>query len=172
MKRSCVRWLEGVTGLAHGEHHAGAAAHVAECADCRDYLHSLEGAISGLRADFEDAPAEAVSAAKAVFPRPTPTHARLVTTSLGLSGARGGESFQSVYEFDGGDVRVMYKPDPNGWQVMGRVVGGGWIGEPAEIDDEGRFEFTVPDLSQAEIRLTRAGFEVVIDAPNASTSNG
>lgn len=171
MKRTCAPHLEGITALAHGEDNASAAAHVAECPDCRDYLAQLRRLVGALSLKFEDAPAELISQAKGIFPRVEPSRARLVTTTLGLSGARGGDAFQAVYEFDGGNARVMYKPEPSGWQVLGKVEGDGWQSEPAELDGDGRFSFLVDDLSEAEIRLTRSGFEVVIDAPEASSPN-
>jgi hypothetical protein len=172
MKRSCAQLLEGITALAHGEENAAASAHVVECSDCRRYLAQLQKAVQGLQSRFEDAPMATIALAKAVFPRVEPLRARLVTSTLGLSGARGGEAFQAVYEFEGGTARVMYKPEQNGWQVLGRVEGEGWESEPAELDDMGRFEFSVSNISDAEIRLTKSGSEVVIDAPEASTSLG
>lgn len=165
MKSNCARLRPAIVDLAEGRENPEATAHLAECEACSKLLIQMRTAIEGLRSGFADAPRELVEAAKAIFPRSTPVVARLVSSTLGAAGARGGDAFQALYEFDEGRARVMYRPDPEGWVVMGRIEAEGWTVVAEDVDPEGRFQFASKTLLETEIHLRKGNVEVVIPAP-------
>lgn len=166
MKRPCSKMFEALVDLAEGRENPGAAAHVATCEACSAALAELKRGLGHLKFGFHDAPAAVIQSAKSIFPQPIRQAARLLGTTLAGAGARGAQATQTAYEFEGGTARVMYEPQPEGWSVMARVEGEGWSAFPVEMDAQGRIEFAVGELSDAQIRLVREGVEVVIDPPS------
>lgn len=166
MKRPCSKMFEALVDLAEGRVHPEAAAHVTKCKACSDTLAELTRGLSHLKTGFYDAPVAVIESAKAIFPQCVRQTARLLGTTLAGAGARGAHATQAAYEFEGGTARVMYEPQPEGWSVMARVEGEGWSAFPVEMDAQGRIEFAVGELSEAQIRLVREGVEVVIDPPS------
>lgn len=171
MKRECAQMWPGLVTLAEGGTDPEAAAHVAGCADCARRLEEVRESIRLLKSGFSDAPQSLIQSAKDLMPQRVPVRAQLLRTTLGPAGARGGDAFQSVYEFEGGTVRVMYQPQAAGWMVLGRVDGIAWESDQAEIADDGRFEFSSQELSGAEILLRRGDVEVLIPAPTGESAD-
>lgn len=165
MKSTCAQLRTAIADLAEGRESPDAAAHIANCRTCAALFAQMRAAIQGLRSGFADAPSELILSAKAIFPRTQPVFARLVSPTLGTAGARGGDAFQALYEFEDGRVRVMYRPEPDGWTVMGRIEAEGWTIVAEDLDSEGRFQFSSQSLSDAEILLRKGDAEVVIPAP-------
>lgn len=165
MKSICARLRPAIADLAEGRENPEAAAHVADCEACAELLRQMKATIEALRIGFTDAPHELIESAKAIFPRTAPVFARLVSTTLGTAGARGGDAFQALYEFEEGQARVMYRPEPSGWVVMGRIEAEGWTVVAEDVDAEGRFQFASKTLADAEIHLRKGESEVVIPAP-------
>ncbi len=100
MKLVCGKFWNGLVALANGEPDAEATAHVESCVACASSLQELRTGLASLQSGFFDAPKDTVSRAKAIFPTSVPVRARLVTSTLSGAGARGGEAFQAVYDFE------------------------------------------------------------------------
>lgn len=169
MKNACSQMLPGLVDLAEGRENRGAADHVATCTACSTALVDLSRGLHSFKMGFHDAPAEAIESAKLIFPHPIRHTARLLGTTLAGAGARGANATQTSYEFEGGTARVLYEPLAEGWSVMARIEGEGWSAFPVEMDSQGRLEFAVAELSDAQIRLVRAGVEVLIDPPSEAS---
>lgn len=165
MKRGCGKFWDGLVALAHGEPSVEAAAHVQACEACASSLEELRSGLASLGSEFFDAPKEVRERAKAIFPRAVPVVARLASSTLSGAGARGGESFQAVYDFPDGQARVLYEPEGGKWRVMGSVDAEGYETEYKD-DDPSRFEFVARNLAEAEVRLYGIGKEVILPAPD------
>lgn len=165
MKRGCGKFWSGLVALAHEESNEEATAHVAACSSCAATLVELKFGLASLRSGYFDAPQNAIDLAKAVFPRPTPVRARLVSSTLSGAGARGGEAFQAVYDFVDGQARVLYEPDGGKWRVMGSVSVDGYECDHS-TEDPTRFEFVAAKLEDAEVRLFGVGREIILPAPD------
>lgn len=169
MKDACSKMLPGLVDLAEGRENPEAANHAATCTACSTALAEFRRSLNSFKMGFHDAPAAAIDSAKLIFTHPVRQTARLLGTTLAGAGARGANTTQSAYEFEGGTARVLYEPLAEGWSVMARIEGEGWSAFPVEMDSLGRIEFAVEDLSQAEIRLVRAGVEVLIGPPSEAS---
>lgn len=168
MSKACSRWWDSLIEVAEGHGSAEAISHAESCSGCRDALNQLRGMFASMSADRLEAPEGLIRRAVALFPAPVRRRARLLRNpqlAIGLRGSR--EAFQLTFEAEEVQVRMMYTPSPEGWQVTGKVSDTECLPyRPAlTVLEPGWFEFEAKDLIQTGLTLMREG--EWIDVPSA-----
>ncbi len=122
-------------------------------------VHQLRRTLGAFERGVYEASSEAIERAKLVFePKPNVFWARLTRSTLGLAGARSAapSAFQAMFECEAGSARIEYIPNRNGWTVRGKcdaTSGSVEMGLESKTLVDGRFEFQIANLDEAEITV-------------------
>ena len=176
MKSRCEEYWDGIVELSEGRSHAAAQNHVESCRACAAKLAELRMILGAVRPQF-DAPSELIDSVKGLVSSGERRRLTLVSSTLSLSGARGPTGdFQVLVGSGDTQLRVMYSPVGDTWQVVGRAPNSEYSLRACEgrveVDADGRFIFRAPTL--ADTGFVLAGPEGDIDVPSAEEllSNG
>lgn len=125
--------------------------------------------LSALQVPHYEPPLAVLRSATAIVPEPIWIRMSVKSSSLGLVGARGATDFQVIFEEGPVWARLFYQRMPGGWNVSGRVSTvksvEAFVGSKVlELDEEGRFTFTVSELSETGVGLMVGGDRVLIPA--------
>jgi len=176
LKKSCREHAEALVEYAEGKLPAEATAlHLNSCSDCQDRLAELRQIFAVMSTPRFSAPAAMVRAAKAIM-TPRVASMRLLRTSLQLSGARyTGQDFQAIFGHDESEIRVMYSPIDQGWEVTGRLPGSEWqvrrASEMLSTDSDGRFFFTTHSLAESGFTAISGGIQLEVPAGSTVTDS-
>mgnify|MGYP000862459862 CR=1 FL=1 len=158
---------EALAAIAHGEPHPWAN-WVAAQPEYAGEVASWRGMGNALNARTYSAGADAIAAAKALFPE---RRVAPLFGALGFAGARrdGGAQMAQV-EVGTVRIRVLYSPTASGWSVMGEGEGEFEVearGGSAMVE-AGRFSFEVSQLADAEFEVSTSEGVWTVEAPEAS----
>lgn len=173
----CSEFIEGISELAFGKNDQRASDHVAICSDCAAMLLDLRRIAAGFGLGNSNAPTDAIRRASEIpLPNQIP-RLRLLRTSLAEAGARRktAESFQSVFEGEGLQVRTMYTKSAKKWHVMAMVtppVDALEVGGKRLNPVDGKFEFEVNNLDATGFSLIVEGRPFAVPAGSDKSKNG
>lgn len=182
MKREHQDQLERLWSYAEGKEDSSIAALIARDPEAATIVAEMRRLITSLGVGVYRAPDQAIEQVKALFQpdvvlgRPL-SRARLVLSTLQGAMARSAvtEEFQMQFEADGVDIRLMYAPDPDGWEVLGRVEG-----EALEVRRHGeampmpggRFEFRAESLHETDFSVLTERSVIEVPAAHEALGHG
>ena len=188
-----VDWVEGRLPV---EQHGAFAAHLDDCARCRDEAARVTRMLAAMRADASvDAPpavlARAVNLFRSRAVEPTPSLLQRLVAALTFEstpltpafGLRSAESTvrQLIFAAGGYDIDLRVTPAGAGWQLAGQVLGPGAgrgeailvVGDAtvtAPLDDNAAFTFPPLPAGEAALTLRCGDVELVIEALSIGAS--
>jgi hypothetical protein len=171
MNHRCSQVLDQVTALAEGTSSPEAELHVAQCPSCAARLAELRKILQATALPMFNAPDDVVAQAQALMPNLAPRRRlRLVASTFGMAGARSmTQDFHLVVGSDEESVRLMYRQEDGGWEVIGRAPSPEWLLSRPEADEpvgqEGHFSFRASSLADTSFALVRG--QTRLDIPSA-----
>lgn len=178
MKGKCNKFVEMIVEAAEGRRSEESVPHLQECGNCRSLLSEYKAIFAAGRIETFTSPASVRAAAMAIM-QPKTIQPFILRFALLGAGARSAESgFQYIFDAEGEEVRVVYQPIEEGWEVVGRApVTDATLyhgSSEVEVSEDGYFTFFSPELAETAFDIVKGSVKYTfpaVEAPNDQRSS-
>lgn len=173
MKGKCKEFMEMIVEAAEGRRSEESISHLQSCGDCRTLLGDMKAIFNAGKVEMFSAPESIKASARAIM-QPKTIRPLVLRFALLGAGARSAENgFQYIFDAEGEEVRVVYQPKNDGWEIVGRApVTDATLyhgSAETEVSEDGYFTFFSSELADSAFEIVKGSIKYsfpAVEAPN------